>query len=116
MHHTVPQSSSPALLKSHAVPRPRPAKAVVNSLEQAKHRAGDALSRAIHFAGLTGKEAAGLLDIDPAQLSRWVNGTEAISLARILNCQRLHGPFVIALAGEADGIVVDTVITVRRTA
>ena len=107
---------SHAPVKSHAVARPQPAKASLNSLEQAKHRAGDALSRAIHFAGLTGKEAAGLLDIDPAQLSRWVNGAEAISLARILNCQRLHGPFVIALAGEADGIVVDTVITVRRTA
>ena len=107
---------SHAPLNRHEIARPKPAKAVLNSLEQAKHRAGEALSRAIHFAGLTGKEAAALLDIDPAQLSRWVNGAEAIQLARILNCSRLHGPFVIALAGEADGIVVDTVITVRRTA
>ena len=116
MTPSVVASSPSNPLKTHEVARPRPAKVGLNSLEQAKHRAGEALSRAIHFAGLTGKEAAALLDIDPAQLSRWVNGAEAIQLARILNCSRLHGPFVIALAGEADGIVVDTVITVRRTA
>lgn len=116
MSSTVFAPAVPAPLTSLENLHPRPAKAVLTSHEDGRRKAGAALARAIAIAGLSIKESAGLLDVDPAQLSRWIAGTGAIQLARILNCAHLHGPFVIALASAADGVSVDTVITVRRTA
>jgi hypothetical protein len=84
--------------------------------ENLRKKAGDCVARALAIAGLTIKEGAALLDVDPAQLSRWISGAEPVQVHRILGCRGLHGPFVIAFAGEVDGVDVVTTITVRRSA
>lgn len=76
---------------------------------------GAALHRAIAAVGWSLKEAASVLDMDAAQLSRWTAGAETVQLHRIWGT-RLHGPFAIELAGAAEGVVVETTVTIRRMA
>lgn len=73
---------------------------------------GAALRRAIGIVGLSDKEAADLLGIDKAQLSRWLSGGESIQLHRIY-ATKLHGPFAIEQARDASGCTVETTVTFR---
>ena len=111
---------APSMPPSHLLTledvRPVQAKADLTNRENGRKRAGSCVSRALAIAGLSIKEGAAILDIDPAQLSRWISGAESVQVHRILDCRQLHGPFVIAFASEAEGVSVDTVITVRRPA
>ena len=91
-----------------------PAKANLAKTENAQ-RVGAALTRAIGILGLTIKEAAGLLDLDPAQLSRKMAGVERIQMDRIYSTL-LHGPFAIEMARDAAGCTVETTVPYRRTA
>jgi len=92
--------------------RPRMAK-VLNGVEvPSREPVGLALRRAIGIVGLSDKEAADLLGIDKSQLSRWLAGTESIQLHRIY-ATKLHGPFAIEQARDADGCVVETTVTYR---
>lgn len=99
--------------------RPRAAK-VVNkvdtgreSLAIARKQAGAALKRAIDIVGLTDSEAAVLLaDMDKGQLSRWLKGDENIILARVYGT-KLHGPFAIEQARDAQGCTIETIVTYR---
>lgn len=76
---------------------------------------GAALGRAIAIAGWSLKEAAAVLGMDAAQLSRWVSGGETVQMHRIWGT-KLHGPFAIELASGAGDVVVETTVTIRRTA
>jgi hypothetical protein len=89
-----------------------PAKANLTIRENRPH-VGAALLRAINVLGLSIKEAAALLDLDPPQLSRWISGVERVQIDRLW-ATKLHGPFAVELACAADGVVVETTVTVRR--
>ncbi len=91
-----------------------PAKANL-TIHENRPRIGAAFLRAINVLGLSIKEAAALLDMDAAQLSRWISGVERVQMDRVYGT-RLHGPFAIELAGDAAGCVVETTVTIRRTA
>lgn len=93
----------------------RQAKAVLNSVEEQRSPVGRALRRAIAIVGLSDKEAADLLDVDKAQLSRWLSGHESIQMHR-LYATKLHGPFAIEMARDAQGCTVETTVTYRVTA
>ena len=89
---------------------------VLNGVEQpSREPVGRALRRAIGIVGLSDKEAADLLGIDKSQLSRWLAGTESMQVARIYST-KLHGPFAIEMARDAQGCVVETTVTYRVTA
>ena len=94
--------------------RPSPAKANLTAHEN-RPLVGQAPSRAIAVVGLTLKEAAAVLDLDPAQVSRMVAGLETVQMHRIWGTS-LHGPFAIELASAAAGVCVETTVTIRRTA
>lgn len=91
-----------------------PAKANLMPREN-RANVGAVLHRAIAALGWSLKEAAAVLEMDPAQLSRWIAGAETVQMHRIWGT-RLHGPFAIELAGKADGVVVETTVTIRRLA
>lgn len=91
--------------------RLRPAKVVMN-LDTARQRVGAALKRAIGIVGLTDKEAAVLLGLDQAQLSRQLAGAERVHVDRIYGT-KLHGPFAIEQARDAEGCVIETTVTYR---
>lgn len=114
MSSTMTNAPAPAPLQRLEGLRLRPAKVVIE-VENARIRVGRALKRAIDICGTTDKEAADLLDLDKSQLSRWLSGGENIQVARI-HGTRLHGPFAIEQARDAEGCVVETTVTYRRPA
>lgn len=61
------------------------------------------------------KEAAALLGVEPAQVSRWISGVENVQVDRIY-ATKLHGPFAVELARDADTCVVETTVTYRSEA
>jgi len=66
---------------------------------------------------LTLKEfAAELGDRDERQVQRWIEGKERPQVETVFAVQRFQPALVIALARLAEGVEVDTVIHVRRTA
>lgn len=82
-----------------------------------RRRIGKALSRAIGVLDLDDKEACELLGtkdkpLDKAQLSRWRSGDENVVLARVYGT-RLHGPFAIEMARDAQECAVETTVTFR---
>lgn len=98
--------------------RPRPAKTDLNSVEVAKdlrfpRELGRAVQVAISLAGLANKEAAGAMGIDPAQLSRWIAGTERPQFDRLFAVEALRQPLCVALAQMA-GADVHTHIQFRK--
>lgn len=97
--------------------RPSMAKADLTSVETAHFQSeiGRCVQRAISILGWSNKEAAGEMGIDPAQLSRWIAGTERPQLDRLFRVAALRQPLVIALAALA-GADVDTRISFRRSA
>ncbi|WP_291989574.1 hypothetical protein [Luteitalea sp.] len=82
-----------------------------------RRRIGKALSRAIGVLDLDDKEVCALLGttekpLDKAQLSRWRSGDENVVLARVYGT-RLHGPFAIEMARDAQGCTVETTVVYR---
>ena len=97
--------------------RPTMAKAQIKSLEVRDFRAeiGQAIERAISLAGWTKKEAAGELGVEPAQLSRWIAGTERPQLDRLFAVEALRWPLIQMLARLDQQVEIITDIR-RRTA
>lgn len=91
--------------------------AVEDALIRERRRAGAALARAQGIAGADDKTCCDWLGrdgkaLDKAQFSRWKSGDENIVLARVY-ATKLHGPFAIEMARDAQGCVVETTVTYR---
>lgn len=94
--------------------RPRMAKAL-NNLEVWKIRVGHAIQRSFSLAGISQKEAAALLERDPAQVARWIAGSERPQFDVLLGVAEVRPHLVIALAELAgESVEIATQITVRR--
>ena len=78
---------------------------------------GGVVQRCFSLAGLSQKEASALLDRDPAQVARWVNGQERPQFDALLSVEVLRSPLVIALAEIAGhGVEIETTVRMRRSA
>lgn len=100
----------------------RQAKADLNSVENYpetpdfRRQIGCAIERAISLAGLSKKELAGQLNLDAAQLSRWIAGTERPQFDLLFSVEVLRWSLVCALADLADGELVMSIRRRRRRA
>lgn len=95
--------------------RPRMAKAL-NNVEM-RAQIGRAIQRCFALAGLSQKEAAALMERDTAQVARWISGDERPQVDVLFSVPQLREAFVLALAEIAgEGIEVQTVVTIRRSA
>lgn len=93
----------------------RQAKADLKKVEDGwRAQVGRAIGRALKLADMSQKEAAGAMERDPAQVARWIAGSESHVLSALFAVEALRGPLVIALAGLADDIDVTTTISIRR--
>lgn len=81
-----------------------------------RERIGLSIVRAFELAGVSQKEAAALLDRDPAQIARWCAGSERPAFDVIFSVPQLRSAFVISLAELSDEVEIATTITVRRVA
>lgn len=111
MSHSLASVAASSPLQRLEQVRPVMAK-VLNPVEVMRPKVGATLRRAIAIVGMSDKEAADLLGIDKSQLSRWLAGTESIQLHRIY-ATKLHGPFAIEQARDAEGCAVETTVTYR---
>ena len=108
--------SSPLLLPESVG---RTAKA---SLRKAENRPldyvdlGACMAEVMRAFGLSLKEFARELGKNERQVARQLDGAERPQLESVLAVPRFQPALVIALATRAHGVVVDTVIHVRRTA
>ena len=75
---------------------------------------GAAIAQAISVAGWSIKEAAGEIGREPAQVSRWIAGTEHPQLDTLWTVEALRWPIIQALAA-LDG-QNEIVIEIRRKA
>lgn len=83
--------------------------------EDFRRELGQAIARAIRAAGMEQKEVAGLMEYeDGSALTRWIAGAETAHLHRLWMVNRLRRHLVIELAGLADGVTVETTISIRR--
>lgn len=86
---------------------PKMAKADLKNLEaDFKAQIGQAIQRAFSIAGLSQKEAAGRLNRDVAQISRWVAGTERPQMDALFAVEELRWPLIQSLASLAQAEVV----------
>jgi ribosome-binding protein aMBF1 (putative translation factor) len=67
---------------------------------------GQAIQRAFSLAGWSQKEAAGRLDRDPAQVARWIAGTERPQMDALFVVEELRWPLIQTLAALAQAEVV----------
>ena len=65
---------------------------------------------------LTLKEFAAELKKDERQVQRWIEAKERPQIETVMAVPRFEPVMLIALAQRTDGVQVDTVIHVRRTA
>lgn len=80
-----------------------------------REQVGRAIARTFALAGVSQKEAAALLDRDPAQIARWIASSERPSIDVIFSVRLFRGPLVIALAELSTGeLDVVTTITIRK--
>jgi hypothetical protein len=114
MATTMPNLAATAPRMLPASLRLSTAKANLTNREH-RPRVGDELERAIGIVGLSIKEAAALLGVEPAQVSRWIAGAENVQIDR-LYATKLHGPFAIEMARDAEGCTVETTVTYRAVA
>lgn len=91
------------------------AKALIK-VEDWRELLGKAVWRTLLLAGVSQKEAAALMGCEQAQISRWIAGTERPQFDRIFAQPSLRNALVVALAELAEGVTVETHITVRKTA
>lgn len=89
---------------------------VVKKIEDGwRERIGCAIQRCFSLAGRTQKEAAALVDRDPAQVQRWIAGTERPQLDALFAVDELRGPLVVALSELAgDHVEIETVVRIRK--
>lgn len=112
MSPTIPaQTADRHRLSLERVPT-RMAKATLMDRE-IPEQVGAAINHAIAEAGWSIKEAAGHIGREPAQVSRWIAGTEHPQLDTLYAVEALRGPLVTALA-ELAGYDVTTEIRIRR--
>lgn len=79
---------------------------------------GAAVDHMRRLAGYSLKELAAAIGRDERQVSRWLAGSERPQLDALFAVPSLRQPLVLAIAAlaAADGIVIETVITVRKVA
>lgn len=75
-------------------------------------RDGEDCARAIHLSRMSMKEAADVLEMPASQLSEQLAGRERPQTERWRGCDRLRGPYVIALA-ERHPELFDVVTTIQ---
>jgi hypothetical protein len=95
--------------------QPAMAKADLKNVERWRELMGAAVRRCFSLAGVSQKEAAGLLDRDQAQVARWISGAERPQFDALFAAESLRQPLLLALA-ELAGVEVETVVRVRRSA
>ena len=82
-----------------------------------KAEIGHAIQRAMSLRGWTLKEFAAAVERDPRQCARWIDGSERPQLDVLFAVAELRQPLIVALAEVAgEGVEVQTVVTIRRTA
>lgn len=81
-----------------------------------RQQIGRAIERAFSLAGITQKQAAGLIERDQAQVARWIGGVDRPQLDAIFAVEELRQPLIQALAELAGNVVVETVVRMRRRA
>jgi hypothetical protein len=94
----------------------RMAKADLKKVEDWRELLGKAVLRTLLLAGVTQKEAAALIACEQAHICRWIAGTERPQFDRIFAHPSLRNALVVALAELAEGVTVETHITIRKTA
>ena len=96
----------------------RMAKADLRKSEIDPHHAqlGGCMRDVQHAFGLTLQEFAAALGKNESQVRRQMDGKERPQIEAVFAVERFQGPLVIALAKLAQGVEVDTVIHVRRSA
>ena len=75
-----------------------------------REQVGHAIARTFALAGVSQKEAAALLERDPAQIARWIASSERPAIDLIFSVRLFRGPLVIALsemAGECAEVVTE---------
>lgn len=116
MSSSIAHSSLTRHLERLEMPSPVMAKADLKNLETSwRQQVGRAVARAFSIAGLSQKEAAGLIGRDPGQVGRWFTGVERPQFDAILAVQVLRTPLVEAIAELAgEDVEIETVVRVRR--
>jgi hypothetical protein len=92
---------------------------VLKSLEPAEagRLLGRLIERAFELGGITAKEISiEFGHAGQAAVSRWMAGTEKPPIMRLLQIARVKRGLLLALAEDAPGVEVQTVLTVRRRA
>lgn len=121
MTHSIAQPNLPTPLLVTEKPR-KQAKAALRGVRKAEIERqwvkwGGCIGEVQGMFRLTLQEfAAALGDKDERQVARWIAGTERPQIEAVLAKARFAGPMLIALARVEQGVEVDTVIHVRRTA
>jgi hypothetical protein len=83
--------------------------------EDLRRLIGRAIERAIDLAKLEKKAVAHAMGYaDGSALARWISGVETPQFAKLFGVVALRRALVIALAEIADGVDVQTTITIRR--
>ncbi len=77
---------------------------------------GRAIERTRHLCGLSLKEFADKLGRDERQVARWEKGEERPHFDAILAVDALKTALVIAVAELANGVEIETVVTIKRRA
>lgn len=110
-----PASGHPVSLD---IGRPVMAKANVQSPDIAWNEAiGAAISKAIARIGWSKKEAAAKVGVDDAEFGKWLSGGRRPQFDRLFAVDALRQVLVVELAGIAgEGVEIETVVRVRRTA
>jgi hypothetical protein len=109
-----PRDASAHLL-SHEIGRPRMAKADLKTLEIDWIQAvGSAIRRAVSIAGLSDKEAAAKVRVDPGQFAKWLAGRERPQFDRLFAVAELREPLILQLALLLPGVEVTTQINLRK--
>lgn len=117
MASTMSDRSAPRHLNKLDDVSPSMAKADLKKVDLAwREQIGAAIARAIALAGLTRKEAAAALAKDEATVARWVAGIERPMFDALWAVPVLRTPLIQALAEMAEGVVVETVVRMRRRA
>lgn len=82
-----------------------------------KQAVGRAIEWAVATAGLTKSEAAGKLDVDESEFTKWTRGERRPHIDRLLAVPELRQPMLVALARlDPDLFSVKYVIESRRLA
>ncbi len=116
--HATPSASSAHLLSLEAIRAGDDMARASLRIEDWRSLLGAAIDQAFRVVGWSRKEAAAALDRDPAQIARWIHGTERPQFDTLFAVEALRAPLVIALARLTEGCDVTTHISIsmRRTA